>query len=328
MRGAALWFAEQLDRGGDSADLILTSDMLNVADLGALLPSPLRCVPVLTYFHENQLTYPLPDEADRDFSYGFTNITSAMTSQAIWFNSRFHRRSFLDAAAQLLRRMPDHVPDRVVDTIAARSVVMYPLIETPPEPDAHQRQPGPVRLLWNHRWEYDKNPEEFFQAIISLADNGHDFRLLILGEQFREAPKVFAASWPRIQSKLEHAGYLPTRDAYWTTLASCDVVLSTAIQENFGLAVAEAIAAGCTPLVPDRLSYPELIPEPYHAPCLYRDAEDLLKRLIDHARGHADRVPGLAAEIRGRFGVVPNIARYDTALQAVASNARAENDGT
>ena len=22
---------------------------------------------------------------------------------------------------------------------------------------------GPLRVLWNHRWEYDKNPDEFFK---------------------------------------------------------------------------------------------------------------------------------------------------------------------
>ena len=39
-------------------------------------------------------------------------------------------------------------------------------------------------------------------------------------------------------------------------------MLSTARHEFFGIAVAEALRAGCLPWLPARLSYPELLPEP------------------------------------------------------------------
>ena len=28
-------------------------------------------------------------------------------------------------------------------------------------------------ILWNHRWEYDKNPEPFFQSLFRLKDEEH-----------------------------------------------------------------------------------------------------------------------------------------------------------
>ena len=41
----------------------------------------------------------------------------------------------------------------------------------------------------------------------------------------------------------------------------------------------EAIYCGCFPLLPTRLSYPELIPPQYHSTCLYEDFDDLVERL-------------------------------------------------
>ena len=42
-------------------------------------------------------------------------------------------------------------------------------------------------------------------------------------------------------------------------LHESDFVVSTANHEFFGIGILEAIAAGCTPLLPDRLSYPAIL---------------------------------------------------------------------
>ena len=36
---------------------------------------------------------------------------------------------------------------------------------------------GPPLILWNHRWEYDKNPETFFKVLFNLHKKGIDFRV-------------------------------------------------------------------------------------------------------------------------------------------------------
>ena len=63
----------------------------------------------------------------------------------------------------------------------------------------------------------------------------------------------------RIAERIDHADYAPTRDEYWKRLGACDWVLSTARHEFFGIAVVEAMLAGCLPWLPPRLSYPELL---------------------------------------------------------------------
>ena len=64
----------------------------------------------------------------------------------------------------------------------------------------------------------------------------------------------------RFADRIDHFGFEPDRQRYWEHLARADWVLSTARHEYFGIAVAEALLAGCLPWLPQRLSYPELLP--------------------------------------------------------------------
>ena len=54
MHGAGGEFARQAAAAPSLPDLILTTDMLDVASLKGLLPAAWRNVPVIQYFHENQ----------------------------------------------------------------------------------------------------------------------------------------------------------------------------------------------------------------------------------------------------------------------------------
>jgi glycosyltransferase involved in cell wall biosynthesis len=56
-------------------------------------------------------------------------------------------------------------------------------------------------------------------------------------------------------------------------------VVSTAIQEFFGISVIEALYCSCVPVLPRRLSYPALLPAEHHAACLYDNDSALADRL-------------------------------------------------
>jgi len=259
MRQSAVFFAEQLaDRAGrgERWDCLFCSDMLNLAEFRGLCPRTVAELPAVAYFHENQLTYPVQHESERDFHFAYTNFTTALNADQVWFNSSFHRREFLEALPRLLRRMPDNPQIELVERIAGKSRVFHPGIdEMPARPP---RGAGPLRILWAARWEHDKDPEFFFAAMRRLKAGGASFRLNVIGEQFREVPDVFATAKGEFADEIERWGYQPSRDAYIAALHDSDVIVSTARHEFFGLSVLEAIAAGAYPVLPRRLSYPEL----------------------------------------------------------------------
>jgi len=260
MRHAAHTFAEQVAErlaGGERFDLLFCSDMLNLAEFYGLAPASLREIPSIAYFHENQLTYPVRCESERDYHFGYTNMTTALAASRVWFNSAFNRDSFLEALPGFLARMPDYQPLEAVDRIRAKSDVQPPGITFPLARSG--RASGPLRILWAARWEHDKNPAAFFEAMQHLKNDGVDFQLLVIGEQFRNIPDVFAAAKIAFAERIVRWGHQPGRADYESALLDADVIVSTADHEFFGLSVVEAIAAGAYPLLPNRLAYPELL---------------------------------------------------------------------
>ena len=284
MRHAGLEFAERFEQAetSESWDLIFCSDMLNLAEFRGLAPAA-AALPTVLYFHENQLTYPVRKEEERDRHFAFSNLLSARAADAVWWNSGFHRDDFAQAARDWLRRLPDFQPLDSVDGILAKSSVLPQGIDLPP-PRRASREPGPLRILWAARWEFDKNPEAFFAAVGRLKELGHPFRLSVLGERYRRSPEIFDQAQRDLDGHIDHWGYLDGRDAYLEALGRADVVVSTADHEFFGVAVAEAVAAGCRPLLPDRLAYPELIQDLEPATdYLYKSDDELHDRLLSLA---------------------------------------------
>lgn len=304
MRGAALEFAGRLRDGRVRPDVLFVTSMVDLAHLKAALP---ELPPALLYFHENQAAYPgRPGEPgeERDLQFAFTHLASVAAADRVAFNSAFQRRAFLEGMGEILRRMPDARPLWVLERAARISEVLPLGIEVGALPPRPGPEPGtPPLVLWNHRWEHDKAPEVFFRVLEGLAAEGVAFRVAVAGESFREAPAVFPRAREALGRRVAHWGFVPDRAAYLGLLARADVVVSTARQENFGLSMLEAACAGAHPLAPDALSYPEVFPREWHGRCLYRDEEDLRRRLRRLLEGGEDRLgPG---ELRR------GLARYD-----------------
>jgi glycosyltransferase involved in cell wall biosynthesis len=281
MRLAAPHFAGVLATdpcyAGKTFDRILCSSLLDVAALRGLLPPNLRGVPLLTYFHENQFAYPMQVSEARDVHFGLTNLTTALASDSLAFNSQYNLESFLFGCRELLAKMPDMSLAGYEKAIRAKTVILHPGLDfSGIDACLEERQAGrPPVLVWNHRWEHDKNPELFFHTLYALAEQGVPFGLIVLGESFRNQPPAFAQAREGLARHIVHFGYAEDRQEYCRLLCQGDVVVSTANHEFYGMAMLEAVRAGCRPLVPNRLSYPEIFAPEFR----YNDA-DFAQKLV------------------------------------------------
>ena len=329
MRHGAVTLAGEVSQrlqAGERWDLLFCSDMLDLAAFRGLAPASIHQLPAVVYFHENQLTYPVQVEKERDLHFGLTNLTTALAADEVWFNSGFHRDEFLGALPKLLKRMADYQPLEAVEWIRGKSQVHPQGIESAPARD--DRRPGPLRILWAARWEFDKGPEAFFAALEAARAAGVVFRLNVVGERFRRVPEIFAMAERSFAGWIDRWGYQASREAYLEALAASDVVVSTAHHEFFGISVAEAVAAGCYPLLPERLAYPELLAgvDPDRRRDFFYDGstEALASRLGDLAGSLAagdlwQGDPGLARRAVEGFAWPALVPRLDEALGVVAS---------
>ena len=286
IRGNPLSWLDQLPDG--IPDLIVATSMVDLATLKGLFPRIAR-VPSIYYFHENQFAYPRSERQFDSVEPQMVQLYGALAAQRVLFNSRFNRDSFLDGVEELMSRMPDAVPTELRTRLAEKSDICPVPIE--PVPSAPEKSPRLV--LWNHRWEYDKCPEIFTDAIIAAAEKGVDFELALLGARSEPAvPEPLARLRNRLGPRIVVDGRLD-RDAYHRWLGRASVVVSTALHEYQGLAVLEAVSAGARPLVPDALCYPEQYPAAYRYPA--GDITALVDRLSNWLSGGLPVAPDVSA---------------------------------
>lgn len=277
MRGGAVALADQVNSrtsGGWRPDVVLVSDMLDLGLFRSLTRPLWGSPPMVLYFHENQIMY--PSQQGTDPGFGFINWASCLAADAVWFNSEFHRTGFLDHLPGLLARFPDGPHDVRSELIRDKSMVMPVGVDLGPFPVHHRASRIPL-VLWNHRWEHDKRPSAFVGAITRLADEGFEFEVALLGQEPIGGDPARDDLERRLGGRLIWSGFAD-RGRYEEIVRSADLVVSVADHEFFGIAVVEAVAAGACPVLPNRLSYPELLPPEHHDDALY-PAGGLIDRL-------------------------------------------------
>ncbi len=296
IRGNPLSWLDHLPDG--QPDGILATSMVDLATLKGLHPR-LAGVPTVYYFHENQLAYPASERQYRSLEPVMVQIYGALAADRLAFNSHYNRDSFLEGLDGLLARFPDRKPTGLVRRLADKSQVL----PVPVEPIEPARERDGRLVVWNHRWEYDKNPALFADAMRALDGAGTDFRLALLGPRDERRPHPALDGLRRdLPHRITDDGRMDA-DRYRAILARAGVVVSTAAHEFQGLSVLEAASAGARPLVPDGLCYREQYPDPYrYTP---GDVEALVTRLRDWFAnglpGPADVGPWTDPALAGRW---------------------------
>lgn len=244
-------------------DMVIATSMVDLSALRGMAPT-LASVPTLVYFHENQFAY-LDRRANPRIEPMVVSLYTALAADRVLFNSEFNRQTFLDGAREFLASMPDRVPPGIPALVREKSAILpVPLdagwfaADVATAPDT-----SPFTIVWNHRWEYDKGPDRLFAALKKMQQAGIDFRVHVIGQQFRDRPPVFAGMRAQLGNSVGAWGRVEADAEYRRLLCESHVVLSTSLHEFQGLAVQEAVACGCVPLVPDRLAYPEYFEREY-----------------------------------------------------------------
>jgi glycosyltransferase involved in cell wall biosynthesis len=323
MHGGALTLARLFMEGSYRPDVVVATDMLDLSTFMALTRRRTSDLKVALYLHEDQLCYPWswkdPDPArERDAHYGFINITSALAADVVVFNSGYHRTSFLEALGPFLRGFPDYNETGVIRDIEARSRVLHlglDLARFDQHRPERERQ-GPALILWNHRWEYDKNPQDFFRALFVLKAEGLEFELAVLGEAYAEKPPVFEQAAADLRDRIVQLGYVEDFADYASWLWEADILPVTSNQDFFGASVVQAIHCDCFPLLPQRLAYPEHVPIG-EGRFFYRDFQELLT-LLRHGIENIEETRKVSArDMVGRYDWSVMGPKYDRFFESV-----------
>lgn len=283
-RGSALsWSSLELP---ENLDLVVATSILDLASLRGL-HQQLSRYPTLVYFHENQFAYPRKERGSpfEEANFLITGIYTALAGDRLLFNSAFNRDTFLKGATSLLSKMPDHVPEGLLEELSKKSALLpVGLGDDLFRVNIKSERTGPLQVLWNHRWEHDKAPERFLEAMRRLSREGVPFRLSLLGQRFRNLPEKFQTFEADLKDHIDHLGWIADLQEYRTLLGAADLVVSTALHDFQGLSVQEGIAAGAIPVVPDRLVYPEYCPPHFRYPSFPSNPEREIEALVDHLR--------------------------------------------
>ncbi len=201
MRGGAVELSRQyIDKANDEqadCEVFVVTDMIDLACFQALTKELTSQKKWVLYMHENQITYPensIPNakkdsaNSTRDFHYGFTNFTSMLCADQIWFNSRYHYKSFFAALPNFLQRFPDNFTSSHLLQLQEKSSVVPLGIDLHRLDLARKKVTNKIPiLLWNHRWEYDKNQNNFSTCFFLCTRQGTIFRLFYLANSTKKS---------------------------------------------------------------------------------------------------------------------------------------------
>lgn len=280
MEGAAIEIAKEINELDEVPDAFLVTDYLNLGLFKSLLHPKFIQSRFVVYMHENQLSYPVSlKDSDqihkRDNHYGFINYTTCLVADAVAFNSRYHFDSFIGALRSLSRKLPEEIDISIIEN---KSSIIPSTITLNVLEEHKSKSHSTKNIVWNHRWDYDKRPSIFLEAMVELKNEGVLFNLILLGKIDQQTTNNLKPHLDNLKDRIIHLGYADSKEKYYQLLSQGDIVVSTSIHDFFGISVLEGMYAGCRPVLPDDLAYPELVEPSLHGYTFYQ-RPDLINQL-------------------------------------------------
>jgi hypothetical protein len=269
LAASAHWFAEQLSRQWvGHTDVLFTSDGLNLTDLHRLHPA-IAHQPTVVYFHRNQL--PDPKQASLDPTQDLANLASATAASEIWFNSKYHARSFLDKLQLLIETHAElrnanlfedlkaklRLVPPPIDMLAAQEIARVSQIDRDPDAVFIETRNADIGLL---------------NEALNILHGKLKLNLLTVGPA-----AGLTADFPRtIFAEHDLPGQL-------RGLLAATAFLSAQIASPFDEFAVRAMAMSCHPVLPNTGVYPEMIPMQLQESCLYNPTPQSLAHQLREA---------------------------------------------
>ena len=134
-------------------------------------------------------------------------------------------------------------------------------------------------IVFPFRFHYEKGAYQWLQMIESISLRRPQLQFLILGGNSQPDRPFIEEKYKDIKAKigdrLQWKKGLSKQD-YYNELARAKVVVSFALQENFGYGILEAVTLGAHPVLPNRCSYPEIYPNEY----IYNTEEECYQKVF------------------------------------------------
>ena len=116
-----------------------------------------------------------------------------------WFLINSH--SWNTCKHLLITKPRGYIQAKNLDEIEKKSSILHIGCNLNNKPILFDNKKNTPVLLWNHRWEYDKNPELFFNTLFKLKNKKIDFRLIVLGEKYKEYPEIFDLAQKKLKNE-------------------------------------------------------------------------------------------------------------------------------
>jgi glycosyltransferase involved in cell wall biosynthesis len=325
--GLSITLAQRMKSIPETFDLVVASNQTNLTGFLSLTSPRFAATPVVLYMHDNLFTEPLPPGRERNLSNAYISYLSALAADAVVFNSYFHKDAFFETVPAYFREFPEYQPQTSLPDLLKRSTVIHPGLNLKPHDqfrNARKSNKVPV-ILWNQRWDYEKDPAAFFRIMNRLDDAGFAFELILAGDNRGERPPEFEKAMQRYGNRIRHIGFVDDFQSYSKLLHTADYVVSTSRHEFFPGSILEAIYCGCHPFLPDSLTYPELVGgglrRPLlHAQVMYRSEDELFEHIRAVLRGEKRGLPLPSLEKISRpFDWSRQIHKFDDFFEEVVA---------